>query len=60
MEQNMEKIAQGLMTHDEATHHTLNFMLPIYEELLRSKGRWLQEITKAMEEHNNLANILEQ
>ena len=41
MEQNMERIAQGLVTRDLATLETLNFIMPIYEELNRSKAKWL-------------------
>jgi hypothetical protein len=49
MEQNMERIAQGQMTQDDAIQQTLNFMMPIYEELTRKKTTWLEEITKAMQ-----------
>lgn len=59
MEQNMEKIAQGNVTKDAATLDTLNFIMPIYEELNRSKSKWLEEIGKAMQEHNNLTSLLE-
>jgi DNA topoisomerase IA len=41
MEQNMERIAQGLTNKDTAAEDTLSFMRPIYDELNRSKGRWL-------------------
>jgi hypothetical protein len=34
-------------------------MRPIYDELNRSKGRWLTEVCNAMEEHSNLTGILE-
>jgi len=29
------------MGHNEATEQTLNFMIPIYEELNKRKGIWL-------------------
>lgn len=41
MESNMENIAQGQMTQNDATEQTLNFMVPIYEELMRKKNTWL-------------------
>ena len=59
MEQNMEKIAQGLIAKETAAEETLSFMRPIYDELNRSKSRWLTEISKAMEEHKDLTSILE-
>lgn len=49
MEVNMEKIAQGQINHVDATEQTLSFMVPIYEELIRKKFTWLEEITKAMQ-----------
>ena len=49
MEKNMERIAQGLISKELAAEETLSFMRPIYEQLNKSKGRWLAEITKAME-----------
>lgn len=42
MEQNMEKIAQGIMSKDAAVVETLSFMIPIYEQLNRTKSTWLE------------------
>jgi hypothetical protein len=59
IEQNMERIAQGIVSKESAAEETLSFMMPIYDELNRSKSRWLTEISKAMEEHKDLTSILE-
>ncbi len=50
----MEKIARGEIGHINAVKETLNYMLPVYLDLISKKVRWQKEIGNAMEVHQGL------